>query len=155
MSLEFDGRAATFTQPGIAVCIDAHGDWPGRATFPAYPLMAFVKIPPTSKNIEVKTDTKSITIAGIKVRCDWSPSAIDNIDDYLCLPEPATDLQMLKMLSITYEKYLQKEGLDMALSKTIAYRDRQISKALDRLSYIGVTDEDLLNIINKVIISKN
>jgi hypothetical protein len=60
MALEFDGRFATFVGPGVAFSVNALGDWPGRATFSAGLLLSLCQVPPTAREVTIRTDTRRI-----------------------------------------------------------------------------------------------
>lgn len=149
VSMEFDGRFVTLICPGVVLNMNGEGDWQGRATFSINLLLAFVRVPPTSATVQIRTDTKRILIETTSMECAWQSAMFEDADSFLSLPEPMDQLHMLQMLAKYSKDELYTQGFQAHIKHANAWRYVRITKALEHLAELGVTYDDLAHLVKE------
>ena len=135
--------------------MNAVGEWPGRCTFPANLLFGFLSIPTKSNPIIVKCDTQQIRIDGTATGCSWQKAIIDDMENFVSLPEPIDHLDMLKMLEKYSKDSLYAQGFHRNIRSAKAWRTKLINEALDPLSQLGVNFDDLAHLVQETLVRES
>jgi hypothetical protein len=147
MALEFDGRYATFVGPGVVFSVNALGEWPGRATFSAGLLLSLCQVPPTARDVTIRTDTRRIWVDTLSMPCTWQAAVIEDGAEFVGLPQPMDHAHMLQMLHAYSKDELYKQGFQKHIKRAKAWRYRCIVTALASLAPLGVTYDDLAHVV--------
>lgn len=114
--------------------------------------MANIKVPPGSDRVLIRTDTMRLWIGGMSTACIWreldEPGGADPLGG---LPKPGYTLEALEMAVRHGEAALHAQGFTTDLLTARAWQRDRIKAALLPLSELGVSYDDLAELVARVI----
>ena len=133
--------------PGVETSADATGVLPGRVRVPFWFVRGLAKIPPPGDPLVVKVRDGKLMIGSVSAPCIVEYESREKIE----LPLNATPLSILKLAYRHTPMEIESSGLAKPVADAEEWRDGQITRAHNHLYELGVTREELVELVDRKI----
>ena len=149
--LAFQDNALEITVTGIKAAFAAEGEWPGEARVDAKMLLELRRAFPSGDPVVLKVVDDRLVINSFSMSCNWQEVGWR-------LPLLPRNPTLRELLCLQYDAFpheIAASGLEETIRQAVAKRDDLISRAAEILFPLGVTQQDLLPIVERCIVREN
>ena len=148
--LAFENGFLSIESGDVTAVMRATGEWHGRATIPPNTLRAIATVPPSQNPLTISYADGHLLIASMTISCEWHPVSEKLIQKL----ETPSLFDLLVMERTLPRSEMRSTALGIQIADAVQQAGKRIRKAATQLTELGVTEDEILALVDVKIRSR-